>query len=87
MKFVSGSLNGEGFCQFIELNLLPYLLLFEGSNPNSVVVLDNALVHYHARVREVVSSVGALLVYLPPYSPDLNPIEKSILSSKEIPES
>ena len=89
VMFVNGSVNGETFSQFIELNLLPHLLPFNGSNPNSVVVLDNASVHYHERVRDLISSVGALVVYLPPYSPDLNPIEmfsaaKSFLKAKKL---
>ena len=82
VKFVNGSVNGETFSQFIELNLLPHLLPFNSSNPNSIVVLDNASVHYHEKVRELVNSVGALLLYLPPYSPDLNPIEEAFSAAK-----
>ena len=82
VKFVRGSLCGEGFSEFVELNLLPHLLPFNGSNPNSIVVLDNASVHYHTKVKELVTSVGALLVYLPPYSPDLNPIEEAFSAVK-----
>ena len=59
VKFVHGSVSGEIFSQFIELNLLPHLLPFNGSNPDSIVVLDNASVHYHKRVRELINSVGA----------------------------
>ena len=65
VKFVNGRVNGEIFSQFIELNLLPHLLPFNSSNPNSIVVLDNASVHYHEKVRELVNSVGALLLYQP----------------------
>ena len=83
VTFVNGSVNGETFSQFIELNLLPHLLPFNGSNPNSIVVLDNASVHYHEKVRELVNSVGALLMYFPPYSPDINPIEETF--SAEMP--
>ena len=82
VKFVHGSVSGEIFSQFIELNLLPHLLPFNGSNPNSIVVLDNASVHYHKRVRELINSVGALLLFLPPYSPDLNPIEETFSAAK-----
>ena len=63
--------DGEIFSQFIELNLLPLLLPLNGSNPNSIVVMDNASVHYNSKVAELIQSVGALLVYLPPYNPDL----------------
>ena len=82
VKFVHGSVSGEVFSNFIELHLLPHLLPFNGSNPNSIVVLDNASVHYHERARELIDSVGALLVYLPPYSPDLNPIEEAFSAAK-----
>ena len=82
VKFVHGSVSGEVFSQFIELNLLPHLLPFNGSNPNSIVVLDNASVHYHKRVRGLINSVGALLLFLLPYSPDLNPIEETFSAAK-----
>ena len=87
VKFAYGCVNGETFSQFIELH---HLLPFNGSNPNSIVVLDNAPVHYHEKVRDIVNSVGALLLYLPPYIPDLNPIEevfsaaKSFLKANEV---
>ena len=79
VKFVHGSVSEEIFSQFIELNLLPHLLPFNGSNPNSIVV---PFVHYHKRVRELINSVGALLLFLPPYSPDLNPIEETFSAAK-----
>ena len=82
VKFVHGSVSGEIFSNFIELHLLPHLLPFNSSNPNSIVVLNNASVHYHERARELIDSVGALLVYLPPYSPDLNPIEAAFSAAK-----
>lgn len=44
--------------------------------PGDIVILDNLSSHKVAGVREAITSVGATLLYLPPYSPDLNPIEK-----------
>ena len=44
--------------------------------------MDNASIHYNARVERLILSVGALLVHLPPYSPDLNPIEESFSAVK-----
>jgi len=82
VKFVFGSVDGEMFSQFIELNLLPHLLPFNGINPNSIVVMDNASVHYNYKVAQLIRSVRALLVYLPPYSPDLNPIEEAFSAVK-----
>ena len=44
--------------------------------PNSVLVMDNASFHHSARIKEMCSRAGVKLVYLPPYPPDLNPIEE-----------
>ncbi len=82
VQFLKGSVNGEIYADFIELSVLPHLLPFDGVNPNSIVVMDNASIHYNERVRRLISSVGALLVFLPPYSPDLNPIEESFSAVK-----
>jgi hypothetical protein len=64
------------------LGQMPVMGRFPG--PNSVLVLDNAAVHHGGRVREICETHGVLLVYLPPYSPDMNPIEKvfSVLKSR-----
>ena len=70
-----GGVSGDTFCDFIEKCLLPVLMPFNGSNHRSIVVIDNASIHHIDEVVQLVSSVGALLWFLPPYSPDLNPIE------------
>ena len=44
--------------------------------PCSVLVMDNAQIHHNGQVAEIVENAGCLVLYLPPYSPDLNPIEK-----------
>ena len=44
--------------------------------PKSVLVMGNAQIHHNGQVAEILESQGCLLLYLPPYSPDLNPIEK-----------
>jgi transposase len=49
---------------------------FQWHNPNSIVVLDNASIHHVERVRDIVTGVGARLCFLPPYSPDLMPLEE-----------
>ena len=51
---------------------------------NSVLIMDNAKVHHGGRIRRICEDHGVLLVYLPPYSPDMNPIEKvfSVLKSQ-----
>ena len=54
--------------------LLPNLMPFNGKNPNSVVVLDNCFVH-HVGVVESILEMGTIVHFLPPYSPDVTPIE------------
>ena len=55
---------------------------FDGVNSNSIVVMDNASIHYSDSVTSLISSVGALTVFLLPYSPDLNPIKEAFSSVK-----
>jgi transposase len=64
-----GTLNGQVFLFFLEHFLCPVL------QPGQIVILDNAKAHGVEEVRELIESKGARLLYLPPYSPDLNPIE------------
>ena len=71
-----GSVNGEIFLDFIQKCLLRLLMPFNGSNPNSIVILDNASVHKCEEVAERINGVGTLLRLIPPYSPDLTPIEE-----------
>lgn len=64
-----GGTSGDVFAAYVEKVLLPELL------PGDVVVMDNLAAHKDARVRELIESVRAHLVFQPAYSPDLNPIE------------
>ena len=64
-----GAMDGEMFLAWLRQGLVPTL------RPGDVVVLDNLATHKVAGVRETVEAAGARLRYLPPYSPDLNPIE------------
>lgn len=66
---VDGAINGELFLGWVRHHLVPTL------QPGDVVVMDNLGVHKVAGVREAITAAGARVVYLPPYSPDLNPIE------------
>src|SRR5262245_24725614 len=65
-----GPINGESFLAYIEQVLLPTL------KPGDIVVIDNLGSHKGKAVRAAIASVGAKLIFLPPYSPDLNPIEQ-----------
>jgi len=66
---VEGAIDGELFRRFVQEALAPVLW------PGAVVVVDNLSTHKATGVREALEAVGARLVYLPPYSPDRNPIE------------
>ena len=66
---VDGAVNGDVFEAFVEQVLAPEL------RSDDVVIMDNLSSHKRLRVRELIESAGARLVFLPPYSPDLNPIE------------
>lgn len=68
-----GATEGDIFEDFIE-QLLPHCNPFP--NPRSVVVMDNASFHRTERIEQLCCEAGVKLMYLPPYSPDLNPIEE-----------
>lgn len=53
-------------------------------NDRSILVLDNCAIHKSEALREAVESMGCLLVFLPPYSPDFNPIEESFSAGKGV---
>ena len=72
---VEESVNGDVFYDFVQRSLLPLLMPFNGVNPNSIVVMDNCSIHCLDEVVQLINSVGALVLFLPPYSLDLNPIE------------
>ena len=65
----SGAMNGEMFLAWVRQGLAPTL------QPGDWVIMDNLATHKVAGVREAIEAVGAYLLYLPPYSPDFNPIE------------
>ena len=66
---IKGAMNGEAFLAYIEQCLVPTL------KRRDIVVVDNVPFHKVGGVEEAIQAVGASLRYLPPYSPDLNPIE------------
>lgn len=66
-----GSMNGEAFAGYIEQFVAPAL------RPGQVLLMDNLSVHKSVAVREAIEARGAKLVFLPPYSPDLSPIERA----------
>ena len=75
LSTTSSTVNGDYFFDFVRGDLIPELLPFNGSNPRSIVIMDNCSIHHVQEVTELFASTGILLLFLPPYSPDLNPIE------------
>ena len=55
--------------------ILPGLMPFNGINPLSVVIMDNASIHHVQSNVQLIESTSARVIFLPPYSPDLNPLE------------
>lgn len=74
-QVVHGSVDGDVFYSFVEKILLPHLMPFDGVNPHCVVILDNCSIHHLDAIVDMIHEVGALVHFLPPYSPDYNPIE------------
>lgn len=76
VKTFKGTATGELFYHFVQSHLLPHLMPFNGTNLHSVVILDNCSIHHIPEVVASIQDVGTLVLFLPPYSPDLNPIEE-----------
>ena len=73
-ELLTGTTNGEIFYDFIRGSLIPEMQPFPGKN--SVLVMDNCSIHHITPVKDLLEAAGILTVFLPPYSPDYNPIEK-----------
>ena len=74
----NGAINGELFLAYVEQVLAPSL------RPGDTVVMDNLGSHKVAGVREAIAAAGASVLYLPAYSPDLNPIEQAFAKLKAL---
>jgi transposase len=73
---MDGAMNGEAFRAWVRHMLAPSL------GPGDIVVMDNLPAHKVGGVREMIEAAGARLLYLPPYSPDFNPIEQAFAKLK-----
>jgi transposase len=71
-----GPINGDCFRAYVEQQLIPVL------KPGDIVIMDNLGSHKSAALRRIIRGAGARLWYLPPYSPDLNPIEQAFAKIK-----
>jgi len=75
---LDGAINGPAFRAWVEQFLVPTL------SPGDCVIMDNLSSHKVAGVREAIEAAGGRLLYLPPYSPDLNPIEMMFAKLKSL---
>jgi transposase len=75
---IDGAMTGDLFAAYVERVLVPEL------RPGDVVVMDNLACHKRAGVRRAIEAAGCTLEYLPPYSPDLNPIELAFAKLKAL---
>lgn len=75
---IQGAINRERFDRYVETQLAPTL------KSGDVVILDNLSSHKSAKAAEALKSVGAWFLFLPPYSPDLNPIEMAFAKLKAL---
>ena len=75
---IDGPINGESFLAYVEQVLVPTL------RPGDIVIIDNLGSHKGKAVRRAVQGAGAKLFFLPPYSPDLNPIEQAFAKLKTL---
>jgi transposase len=75
---IDGPMNGNAFLAYVEQVLVPTL------RSGDIVVMDNLSVHKVPGVRQAIEAAGAKLFYLPPYSPDFNPIEQLFAKLKTL---
>lgn len=75
---LDGPINGEWFLAYVQQLLIPTL------SPGDVVIMDNLGSHKGKAVRRAIRRAGAHLIFLPPYSPDLNPIEQVFAKLKAL---
>ena len=75
MESHKGSVNAEVFADFIRGSLVPQMRSFDRKSPTSVAVMDNCSIHHTELVMDLLKEAGIVVIFLPPYSPDYNPIE------------
>ena len=73
---LDGPMNGATFLAYVEQFLVPTL------SPGDVVIMDNLPAHRVSGVRQAIEAAGATRLFLPPYSPDFNPIEQAFAKLK-----
>ena len=82
VKIAHGNVNSYSYCDFIETALLPHLMPFNGRNPHSVVIVNNCSIHHSPEALKMIQDLNVIVHFLPPYSPDYNPIEEAFSKVK-----
>ena len=82
VELTYGTVHGDIFADFVRGTLIPEMEPFNGNPKKSIVIMDNCSIHHIEKVRELLDDAGIMLIFLPPYSPDLNPIEAAFSSIK-----
>lgn len=82
-KLTQDTVDSEESKDFVE-GLLPMLMNFNGRNPNSIIILDNCSVHHANGIAGLLREVRVMVHFLPPYSPDYNPIEEAFSKIKMV---
>jgi transposase len=77
-RVIDGPINGEAFRTYVEKGLVPAL------RPGDIVILDNLGSHKAPAIRRAIRAAGARLLFLPAYSPELNPIEQVFAKLKHL---
>lgn len=75
---IDGAMTGQAFLAYVEQVLAPIL------KPGDIVVLDNLPAHKPIAIRQAIEAAGAVMLFLPPYSPDFNPIEMAFSKIKAL---
>jgi transposase len=75
---IDGAMTGQAFLAYVEQVLAPVL------KPGDIVILDNLPAHKPIAIREAIEAAGAIMLFLPPYSPDFNPIEMAFSKIKAL---
>ena len=85
ISLLETTVDGKVFESFVRNSVVPILQPFNWANPRSVVIMNNASIHHVDRVQSLIEDqVGAKILFLPPYSPDLNPCEEVFSQVKGI---
>ena len=82
IEIVKGGVDADVYYDFMCKHLLTKLMPFDGLIDHSALVLDNCSIHHVSEIDKLVEDTGVIMLYLPPYSPDYNPIEEAFAKVK-----